>query len=94
MTISYVDTYVSGTVQADLEVFASNFVNHTTAVQGQAAIPEDDTTTPPTPAQPAKGDPTLWYTLIRATFDITPLVSAPFAIVDPVTGASICGVYA
>ena len=92
--MNYIDTYVSGSVQADLEKFASNFANHITAQAGTAAIAEDDTTTPPTLAQPAKGDPALFYTLIRATFDITPLVVAPFAVVDAMTGTSVVGVFA
>jgi len=92
--MTYIDTYISGPIQNDLELFAQNFTNHITPQAGSAAVAEDDTVTPPIPAQPAKGDPALFYTLIRATFDITPLVVHPFNVVDKTTGASVVGVFA
>jgi hypothetical protein len=99
---TYVDIYVSHSDLPTLEAFANNFVNHTPSVQGQAATADTPATyaadgvtiiTPDIPAQPGKGDPKLFYTLIRATFDITPLVQTPFAVVDATTGASMCGVF-
>ncbi len=97
------DVYVSGPVQADLETFANNFTNHIPATAGTAATAEIPATyaadgvtvlTPDIPAQPAKGDPALFYTLIRASFDITPIVQEPFAVVDPSVGMAVCGVFA
>lgn len=92
--MSYIDIYVSHPDLPTLEAFAGNFVNHTPIMQGQAAVAEDDSTTPPTLARPAKGDPKLFYTCVRATFDITPLIQSPLTVVDPVTGANVVGVFA
>jgi len=95
MTVTYIDTYVSGPVQADLELFARNFVNFVPVKQGRAAVAAGtDEFGNPTPAIPAAGDPALFYTLIRATIDITPLIAAPFSKVDPATGQSVVGVFA
>jgi len=74
---AYIDTYVSHADKSVLETFASNFFNYIPVNQGQTG----------------KGDPSLFYTCIRTTFDISPLVVAPFAIVDAVTGASVVGVW-
>ena len=84
------DIYVSYADGPTLEIFANAFTSHVPCVQGVAATPDiaavyaaDGVTvlTPEQPAQAAKGDPSLWYTLIRAPFDITPIVVAPFAVV-------------
>lgn len=75
---TFIDTYVSGPVQADLETFAGNFVNYI-------------------PSQPGNidaGDAGLFYTCVRATLDITALISTPLAKVDPVVGAAVVGVWA
>ena len=89
-----IDTYISHPDKAALEIFAANFMNFIPVHQGQAAIAADNTATPPTSAQAAKGDPALFYTCIRATFDISSLVQSPFSVVDAVTGSGVVGVFA
>jgi hypothetical protein len=91
----YIDTYVSGPVQADLETFARNFVNQITVTQGVAATEEvTNADGVVTPAQAAKGDPALWYTCIRTTFSISASIQSPLAVVDDATGKSVVGVWA
>ena len=88
--MAFTDIYLSHPDATALEAFAGSFVNYMRPRAGIAAIAADDTTTP----QPAKGDPALFYTCVRATFDITPLIVAPFAVVDAETGAAVVGVWA
>lgn len=92
--MTFIDTYISHPDATSLEAFAGSFVNYMRPRAGIAAVAADDTTIPPTEAQPAKGDPALFYTCVRATFDITPLIVAPFAVADVETGAAVCGVWA
>ena len=91
---TYIDTYVSDTDKADLETFARNFVNYIPVERGVQAQPADDTTNPPTRAIEQRGDPSLFYTCVRATFNIAPLVAGNMRVVDPETGASVVGVFA
>ena len=81
---TFIDTYISSPDRGVLDVFLSSFVNYIQPVQG-TAMTED---------QPAKGDPALWYSCVRATADITPIVSAPIAVVDATTGSMVIGIWA
>lgn len=87
-----------------------NFINVTQISQGTPDVPatyEADGVTSITPEIPAKGVVGTYYVLIRATFDLTPFVmlqaaqaaaatppTPQLSVVDAVTGASICGVFA
>ena len=91
--ITYIDTYISGPDKTELETFARNFVNYIPVECGVPAQPEDNTASPPTPAIEQHGDPSLFYTCIRATFDISPLVSGNMRVVDSEIGESVVGVF-
>lgn len=91
-----IDTYVSGPVKADLEAFAGNFINFIPCQPGRVAqaASTDPETGQPIPAIAAVGDPTQFYTCVRATIDITPIIASPLVKVDPAIGASVVGVWA
>ncbi|MDE1902189.1 MAG: hypothetical protein KGI37_11220 [Alphaproteobacteria bacterium] len=89
---TYIDTYVACTDRGALEIFASGFTAHIPSQAGRVAQtvtnPDGTTTT-----IAAAGNPSLFYTCIRSTFDVTPYVVSPMVIVDAATGQAVCGVF-
>lgn len=91
----YIDTYVACADKDTLETFARPFVNYIQPQQGKAATEETtDEEGGTIPAHAAVGDPSLWYTCVRATFDLSASVTSPLSVVDAATGVAVVGVFA
>jgi hypothetical protein len=91
----YTDTYIAHSDQSVLQNFLKSFVNYIPCRTGRAATEAaTDENGNFVPAQSSVGDPALYYSCIRTTFDPTPLITAPFTIVPPEIGAAIVGVFA
>lgn len=92
---TYIDTYISGPDRDALETFARGFTAHIPAQAGRAFVPAGmDAEGNLTPETPEVGDPALFYTCIRSTFDVSRFISAPMTVADDTTGKDVVGVFA
>lgn len=95
MVQPYIDIYVSGPVQGDLEAFAEQYENHIPPQPGRPAVAAGtDEYGHVTEAVAAAGDPSLYYTCIRTTAGISSAITAPMSVVDAETGRAVVGMFA
>lgn len=97
MTVTYIDTYISCPDETALAAFTLDHApaSYIPVQPGRTAVPAGtDAYDNPTPAIAAAGDPSLYYTCLRTTADISGFIVSPMAVVDAATGQAVVGVFA
>lgn len=88
-----IDTYISASNEAAIRSFVGFFTQVIGPEKGRPAVPEtvnEDGSI--NPAQPAAGDPSLWYACVRAPFAIEAMMG--ITIEDAAVGIAVVGVWA
>lgn len=85
----YIDTYLACADKAALEAFLCVYEN-VLPVQKGAAAGVNENGEP----LPARGEPDLYYSCVRTSEDISPLLATPLIPIDPEEAKQVVGVFA